>query len=100
MEYLPESESPLFALLTESESHRELDKKVDFARLMDENSVSNVVEAFHETDLNEFASDMGYPEYDEDNKRVENSLYKTLVKVQKFFENAQTNHKIVISWAN
>lgn len=99
IEYLPESESPLFALLTESESYSSLDKKVDFARLMDKNSVDNVVQAFHETDLNEFASDMGYPEEDEDNKSVENSLYKTLVKTQKFFEDAKANQKIVISWA-
>lgn len=99
IEYLPESESPLFALLTESESYSPLDKKVDFARLMDKNSVDNVVQAFHETDLNEFASDMGYPEEDEDNKSVENSLYKTLVKTQKFFEDAKANQKIVISWA-
>ena len=63
---------------------------------MDENSINKVVEAFYETNLKEFANDMGYPE--EENAEVSNSLYKTLVNLQNFFENAKANHKLVINW--
>nr|WP_309596315.1 hypothetical protein [Moraxella osloensis] len=96
LDYLPESDSPLFALLTQSKDHNQLAEIVDFARLMDENSINKVVEAFYETNLKEFANDMGYPE--EENAEVSNSLYKTLVNLQNFFENAKANHKLVINW--
>ena len=36
LDYLPESDSPLFALLTQSKDHNQLAEIVDFARLMEE----------------------------------------------------------------
>ena len=96
MDYLPESDSPLFTLLTASEDFEELEENgVQFARNF---YVDSIVDAFHETDLLALASEMGHDESEEYNQSISNSLYKVLENAQKFFEKAQADQKMVVGW--
>lgn len=96
MDYLPESDSPLFTLLTASEDFEELEENgVQFARNF---YVDSIVDAFHETDLLALASEMGHDESEEYNQSISNSLYKVLENTQKFFEKAQADQKMVVGW--
>lgn len=64
--------------------------------LYDVATVPDIVTAFAATDLEKLASDMGYPEAD--NQHISNSLFKNLQRVQALFEFAAAQKINVIGF--
>lgn len=94
-----ENGSDLDTLIYQSSQTTELDDKTYGGRLMDEDDIDAILNMFKRVDLKKYAREMGYPEEDneEDNEEISNSLYKTLINLQKFFEKAKANGKIIIN---
>lgn len=90
-----ENGSDLDTLIYQSSQTTELDDKTYGGRLMDEDDIDAILNMFKRVDLKKYARKMGYPE--EDNEEISNSLYKTLINLQKFFEKAKANGKIIIN---
>lgn len=90
-----ENGSDLDTLIYQSSQTTELDDKTYGGRLMDEDDIDAILNMFKRVDLKKYAREMGYPE--EDNEEISNSLYKTLINLQKFFEKAKANGKIIIN---
>lgn len=90
-----ENGSDLDTLIYQSSQTTELDDKTYGGRLMDEDDIDAILNMFKRVDLKKYAREMGYPK--EDNEEISNSLYKTLINLQKFFEKAKANGKIIIN---
>lgn len=93
--YVIENNANLLDLLSFAEPVDEL--PVNVGVIFDKDSIKSVLKAFNETDLIEFAEEVGYPE-DEEHTKVVNSFYKVLVGVKELFEYAINNNLLVLGW--